>query len=82
MTTLRPLLVEDASGDNVCSTSSSAFPHQPSLSRDTPSPSSCSSTGSTPTKAKTSKTTKIPDVNQVLDIVEKFTLADKVCYHK
>ena len=79
MTTLRPLLVEDSSGDHSTpqSSSAAAFQHQPSM-RDTPSPSSCSSTGSTPTKAKTSKTSKIPDLNQVLDIVEKFTLADKV----
>ena len=75
MTTLRPLLMEDSSEDNINSTPSSS---SVLLSRDTPSPSSCSSNGSTPTKSKTTKSSKIPDVNQVLDIVQHFTLADKV----
>ena len=77
MTTLRPLLEASANqtaGDDGTSTTATSS----SLHRDTPSPSSCSSTGSTPTKAAKTSTTKVPDVNQVLEIVEKFTVADKV----
>ena len=78
MTTLRPLLEassnQTAGDDGTPTTTSSLLP------RDTPSPSSCSSTGSTPTKAAKTSTTKVPDVNQVLEIVEKFTVADKVSY--
>ena len=74
MTTLRPLLIEDSSEDNISSTPSSSM----QLTRNTPSPSSCSSNSSTPIKSKTSKSSKIPDVNQILDIVQNFTLADKV----
>jgi len=78
MTTLRPLLMEDSSEDNISSTPSSSV----QLIRNTPSPSSCSSNSSTPIKSKTSKSSKIPDVNQVLDIVQNFTLADKECVRK
>jgi hypothetical protein len=68
-------------GRHCCSTPPpSGFQHQPIS--DTPSPSSCSSNASTPTKVKSSSATKIPDLNQVLDIVEKFTLADKECVRK
>ena len=74
MTTLRPLLIEDSTEDNISSTPSSSM----QLTRNTPSPSSCSSNSSTPIKSKTSKSSKIPDVNQILDIVQNFTLADKV----
>merc|ERR1711894_313581 len=45
-------------------------------------PSSCSSNASTPIKSKTSKSSKVPGVNQVLDIVQNFTLADKECVRK
>ena len=78
VTTLRPLLesIEGQSIKSTASTTVSPFTNQSlsSSTRDTPSPSSCSSAGSTPTKSQT----KIPDVNQVLDVVEKFTLVDKV----
>ena len=78
MTTLRPLLVEDSSEDNYQSSNPSSSTML--LSRDTPSPSSCSSNASTPTKPKSSKSAKIPDLNQVLEIVQNFTLADKVSW--
>merc|ERR1711936_1413475 len=52
------------------------------MGRNTPSPSSCSLNSSTPIKSKTSKSSKVPGVNQVLDIVQNFTLADKECVRK
>jgi hypothetical protein len=46
--------------------------------RDTPSPSSCSSGGSSSSPSPT-RPAKSPDLAQVLEAVEKVTLIDKVC---